>query len=224
MASFILRYIFRSFRRNLLYHAINITGLVIALTSVFYILIWINLETSYDNFHPGVDRLYRFTAVSYVNRQWDEMYPDFPFRYELVDELYEGIYRREILQARILGVISILTMIITCLGLVGLMHHLAGTRIREIGIRKVNGAGIGSILILLNRDFLVMVLITILIGIPVSWHLVGSWLENFIYRIEIKWWIMLLTGAGFLVVSLLTVTFQSWEAALRNPVSSLRYE
>jgi putative ABC transport system permease protein len=163
-------------------------------------------------------------AIDFVNRQWDEIYPDYPFRYELVDELYEGIYRREIVQARILGLISIFTMIIACLGMVGLMHYLAGTRIREIGIRKVNGAKVNNILILLNRDFLVMVMIAIIIGIPVTWYLTRSWLENFVYRIEIKWWIILLTAAGFLIVSLLTVTYQSWRAASRNPISSLRYE
>jgi putative ABC transport system permease protein len=163
-------------------------------------------------------------AIEFVNREWDEMYPDYPFRYDMVDDLYEGIYQREMVQGRILGLISVFTMIIACLGLVGLMHYLAGARTREIGIRKVNGARVSSILILLNRDFLVMVLIAIIIGIPVSWYLASSWLENFVYRIEIKWWIMLLTGTGFLMISLLTVTYQSWRAASRNPVSSLRYE
>ncbi len=163
-------------------------------------------------------------AIDFVNRQWDEMFPDYPFRYEPVDDLYEGIYRREIVQARLLGLISAFTMIIACLGLVGLMHYLAGSRIREIGIRKVNGAKVRDILILLNRDFLVMVAIAILIGTPVTWYLARSWLENFAYRTEIKWWIVLATGAGFLMVSLLTVSYQSWRAASRNPVSSLRYE
>ncbi|MCK5462138.1 MAG: FtsX-like permease family protein, partial [Bacteroidales bacterium] len=108
--------------------------------------------------------------------------------------------------------------------LVGLMHYLAGARSREIGIRKVNGAMVSDVLILLNRDFLVMVLLAVLIGIPVTWYLADSWLDNFVYRIEIKWWIMLLTGLGFLIISLLTVTYQSVMAASRNPVSSLRYE
>jgi putative ABC transport system permease protein len=163
-------------------------------------------------------------AIDFVSRQWDEMYPDYPFRYEGVDELYERIYRREIVQSRILGLIAVFTMIIACLGMVGLMHYLAGTRTREIGIRKVNGAKVSHILILLNRDFLVMVMVAIVTGIPVTWYLVRSWLENFVYRIEIKWWIILLTGAGFLMAALLTVTYQSWKAASRNPVSSLRYE
>jgi putative ABC transport system permease protein len=163
-------------------------------------------------------------AIDFVNHAWDEMYPDYPFRYELIDDLYKGIYQREIVQGRILAVISIMTMFIACLGLVGLMHYLAGARTREIGIRKVNGAKVSNILVLLNRDFLLMVLVAILIGIPVTWYLADSWLENFVYRIEIKWWIMLLTGTGFLVVSLLTVTYQSWKAASLNPVTSLRYE
>ncbi len=163
-------------------------------------------------------------AIDFVNQEWDEMYPDFPFQYDLVDDLYEGIYQREMVQGRILGLISIFTMIIACLGLVGLMHYLAGARTREIGIRKVNGARVSSILILLNRDFLVMVLVAILLGIPATFYLANSWLENFVYRIEVKWWIMLLMGLAFLIVSLLTVTYQSWKAASRNPVTSLRDE
>jgi putative ABC transport system permease protein len=163
-------------------------------------------------------------SIGFINRQWDEMFPDYPFTYDMVDDLYEGIYRREMVQGRILGVISIFTMIIACLGLVGLMHYLAGARTREIGIRKVNGARIGSILVLLNRDFLAMVFTSIIIGIPLAWYLAGSWLENFVYHIEIKWCIMLLTGLGFVLVSLLAVTYQSWKAASRNPVSSLRFE
>ena len=171
-----------------------------------------------------VDAEHFSESIGFINQEWDEMFPDYPFNYDLVDDLYEGIYQREIVQGRILGLISIFTMIIACLGLVGLMHYLAGARTREIGIRKVNGARVSNILVLLNRDFLMMVLVAILIGIPVTWYLADTWLENFVYRIEIKWWIMLLTGLGFLIISILTVSYQSWKAASRNPVSSLRFE
>ncbi len=163
-------------------------------------------------------------ALEFIKQTWDNLYPDFPFEYDLVDDLYSGIYRHEIIQAKTLGALSILTMLIACLGLVGLMRYMAGARTREIGIRKVNGASILNILILLNGEFMLMILLALLAGIPLAWYLVRSWLQNFIYRIDIEWWIMGLTGLVFLVLSLLTVSYQSWIAAGRNPVKSLRYE
>ncbi|MCK4745929.1 MAG: FtsX-like permease family protein, partial [Bacteroidales bacterium] len=90
--------------------------------------------------------------------------------------------------------------------------------------RKVNGARTHNILLILNRDFLFIILIALLAGIPVALYLIRSWLQNFVYHIRIDWWIPVLTGAGFLIVSLLTVSYQSWIAATRNPVKSLRYE
>jgi putative ABC transport system permease protein len=163
-------------------------------------------------------------ALEYIREKWDELYPDYPFEYRFVDDLYRDLYRHEIRQARILGVLSVLTVIIACLGLVGLMHYLAGIRTREIGIRKVNGARPVNILILLNREFIQLILLSLVIGIPLAIYLLDQWLRNFVYRIDLQWWIPVLTGLGFLLISLLTVTYQSWAAAARNPLASLRYE
>jgi putative ABC transport system permease protein len=163
-------------------------------------------------------------ALDFIRDTWDEIYPDYPFNYERADDLYAGIYRHEIVQAKILGIITVLTMIIACLGLVGLMRYMAGARTREIGIRKVNGASILKIIVLLNRVFFIMILLALAVGIPVAWYLIRAWLQNFVYRIDIEWWIPILTGTLFLLISLLTVNYQSWVAAARNPVKSLRYE
>lgn len=163
-------------------------------------------------------------AVELIRDTWDALYPEYPLTYERVDSLYEGIYRNEIVQAKILGTLSVLTMLIACLGLVGLMRYLAGARTREIGIRKVNGAHPVNILTMLNREFLLLLVFALAIGIPVALLLVRSWLQNFVYRIQMHWWIPLAAGAVFLVISLLTISYQSWVAASRNPVDSLRDE
>jgi putative ABC transport system permease protein len=163
-------------------------------------------------------------AVEFIGEKWDDIYPDLPFEYTPVDDLYAGIYRIEITQAKILGLMSLLTVIIACLGLVGLMRYMSAARTREIGIRKINGANSLRILLLLNREFMIMMLLAIAAGTPVAWSLLRSWLQNYAYRIEMAWWIPVLTGLGFLVISLLTTSYQSLTAASRNPVDSLRYE
>ena len=99
-----------------------------------------------------------------------------------------------------------------------------GARTKEIGIRKVNDASTFQILLLLNRDFIIMVIMALAIGIPVTFLLVRSWLQNFVYRIDILWWVFAIASFGFLVISILTVTYQSWRAASQDPVKSLRYE
>ncbi len=130
----------------------------------------------------------------------------------------------KIIYVFVFGAVGIIFLVIVFINNANLQLAMINGKMRFIFLNRVNGAKVSHILILLNRDFLVMVLIAVIIGIPITWYLASSWLENFVYRIEIKWWLMLLTGAGFLVVSLLTVSYQSWRAASRNPISSLRYE
>jgi putative ABC transport system permease protein len=107
---------------------------------------------------------------------------------------------------------------------VGLIRYLAAARTREIGIRKVNGADRTRILILLNREFLFLILVALAAGIPGAHYLSAEWLRNYVYRIDIYGWVPFMTATGFLIVSLLTTSIQSWSAASRNPVESLRYE
>jgi putative ABC transport system permease protein len=176
------------------------------------------------NFLIRIDRNNFSDGLEFVHETWERLYPDYSFSYFFVDNLYRDIYSQEIRQAKILGTISVLTMIIACLGLFGLMRYLAGTRTREIGIRKVHGARTFQILLLLNRDFLIMVIMALAIGIPATYLLARSWLQNFVYRTGIQWWMFAIVSLGFLVISMLTISYQSWLAASRNPSKSLRYE
>jgi len=115
-------------------------------------------------------------------------------------------------------------LVICSLGILAISLFTCQRRIKEIGIRKVNGAMISEILVMLNRDFVKWVLLAFAISIPVTWYVIHKWLENFAYKTEISWWIFALAGLLALGVALLTVSWQSWRAATRNPVDSLRYE
>ena len=119
---------------------------------------------------------------------------------------------------------TVLAFIIACLGLLGLVIFATAQRIREIGIRKVLGASVTSITLMLSKDFIKLVFIATLIAVPVSWIIMSKWLQDFAYRINIEWWMFLLSGGLALLIALLTLSFQSIKAAIVNPVKSLRTE
>lgn len=157
-----------------------------------------------------------------LKKQWAVLVPDQPFTYAFLDEQFNATYRSEQKMGLMLGIFAGLTIFVACLGLFGLAMFTAGQRTKEIGVRKVLGASVASIVALLSRDFLKLVLVALLIATPLAWYGMDSWLQDFAYRIDIAWWVF--AGAGLLavVVALLTVSFQSIKAALMNPVTSLR--
>ena len=118
----------------------------------------------------------------------------------------------------------VITIFISCMGLFGLAMFSAERRTKEIGIRKVMGARVGQIVLLLNRDFVVLVCLALLIASPVAWYFAHQWLQDFVYRTSVSWWVFLLAGAGALCIALLTVSYQAIRAARANPVKSLRTE
>ncbi|HEY4787153.1 MAG TPA: FtsX-like permease family protein, partial [Bacteroidales bacterium] len=121
-------------------------------------------------------------------------------------------------------VFSLIALVITCLGLMGQIFQTCTTKIKEIGIRKINGAKISEVMIMLNKDFIKWIAIAFLIACPVAWYAMHKWLQNFAYKTELSWWVFVLAGAVAVAVALLTISWQSWRAATRNPIESLRYE
>ncbi len=119
---------------------------------------------------------------------------------------------------------TFLAIFIACLGLFALAQFTIKNRIKEIGIRKVNGAKKSEVLVMLNKDFIKWVVIAFVISIPIAWFIIHKWLESFAYKTSFSWWIFVLTGLLATMIALLTVTWQSWQAATRNPVDALRYE
>ncbi|GAA4446997.1 ABC transporter permease [Nibrella saemangeumensis] len=150
--------------------------------------------------------------------------PEYPFEYMFVDEEYAKKFASEQRIATLSGLFAILTIIISCLGLIGLATFTAQQRTKEIGVRKVLGASVLSVVALLSKDFLKLVFIAILIATPIAWYGMDQWLEDFPYRVALEWWMFVLAGVLAIVIALLTISFQSVKAALTNPVKSLRSE
>ena len=159
-----------------------------------------------------------------MERLWKKMVPGEAFTYSFLDEDFNAVYRTEQRMGRIFISFAVLAIFIACLGLFGLVTYAAEQRTREIGIRKVLGASVGSIAGMLSKDFLKLVLIAALIVFPVSWWAMQRWLQDFAYRISISWWIFVFAAAVALLIALLTISFQAIKAALANPVESLRTE
>jgi len=163
-------------------------------------------------------------AIEYLKLTWEKIYPDYPLEYHFVDDLYAEIYETEILQAKVVGIFALLTMMIACFGLLGMIMYITEIRTKEIGIRKVNGAGVFRILLLLNGEILIWIFLALISGIPITWYIINSWLQDFVYRIDIHWGIFVLAGFIIIVLSLLSTSFQTYRATKRNPIESLRYE
>ncbi len=163
-------------------------------------------------------------AMKNVKKVWDNISPMFPMEYKFLDQTYAAQYAKEAQFQKFLLYATLISLILSCLGLVGLSYFIMEQRTKEIGIRKVNGAKISEVLVMLNKDFVKWVVIAFVIATPISWYAMHKWLENFAYKTTLSWWIFALSGLLALGVALLTVSFQSWKAATRNPVEALRYE
>ncbi|RRB18404.1 FtsX-like permease family protein [Larkinella knui] len=163
-------------------------------------------------------------AIAATERLWKQYNPDFPFNYTFLDQTFDDLYKTEQRTGTLFNVFATIAIVISCLGLFGLVAYTAQVRTREIGVRKVLGASVPGIIQLLARDFVKLVLIAIVLAVPVAWYAMDQWLQGFAYRITIHWWMFALAGLLALAIALLTVSFQSIKAALMNPVTSLRSE
>jgi ABC-type antimicrobial peptide transport system permease subunit len=152
------------------------------------------------------------------------LYPESPFEYKFMDTTYANLYENDRRVGAIFFVIAILAILISCSGLFGLSSYSSEQRTKEIGIRRVNGARTTEVMAMLNGDFLKWVVIAFLIACPIAWYAMNKWLENFAYKTTLSWWVFAAAGIVAMVIALLTVSWQSWRAATRNPVESLRYE
>ena len=163
-------------------------------------------------------------GMEFINEEWQKILPGYPVKYQFYDEWFDSMYRSEEYFARNISLFAILAVVISCIGILGLSIFTSERRTKEIGIRKINGAKIGEILLTLNKDLIGLVIIAYVIAIPIAWYSMHKWLQSFAYRTELSWWIFVLAGLLALVIALVTVTLQSLMAATKNPVEALRYE
>jgi putative ABC transport system permease protein len=176
------------------------------------ILIKINANSS------AHDALNKIAAVCKVYS------PSVPFFCKFADDEYAKKFTLEERVGKLADVFASLAIFISCLGLFGMASFMAEQRVKEIGVRKVLGASVFKLWRLLSKDFVILVILSLVVAVPSAWYFMHSWLQNYQYRTEISWWIFAATGAGAIVITLLTVSFQSVKAALANPVKSLRTE
>lgn len=163
-------------------------------------------------------------GMNYLRETWQELLPGYPLKYQFYDQWFDSMYRSEERFAKTISFFAILAIVISCIGILGLAIFSSERRIKEIGIRKVNGAKISEIMKMLNSDYIRWVVFAFVISTPIAYYAMNKWLENFAYKTTLSWWIFALAGVLALGIALLTVSWQSWRAATRNPVEALRYE
>jgi putative ABC transport system permease protein len=163
-------------------------------------------------------------ALTHVENIWFKNNPGMPFEYHFLDQDYEKLYETDNRIARMMNLFTLLAVFIACIGLFGQAVIAAENKIKEIGIRKVNGARVSEIIWMLNKDFMIWVAVAFVVSCPVAWFAINKWLQNFAYRTSLSWWIFVLACLLAILVAIITVSWQSWKAASRNPVEALRYE
>lgn len=163
-------------------------------------------------------------AIAALEKIWKRYNGDIPFKYKFLDDTFYEMYRADIRIGMLFNSFAIITILISCLGLFGLITYTAESKVKEIGIRKTLGAGIADIVGLLSKDFLVLIMISCTVSFPLAWLGLNKLLQNYAYRTALSWWVFALAGLATLLIALLTISFKAVKAALANPVKSLRTE
>jgi putative ABC transport system permease protein len=164
------------------------------------------------------------SLLATIENKYKAAAPGMPFSYEFLDEAFDNMYRQERRVGTVALAFALLAIIIACLGLFGLATYIAEQRTKEIGIRKVLGASVTTIVKMLSTDFVKLVMLAFFIATPISWWFMNTWLQDFAFRIDLNWWIFAVTGVAALLIALITLSFQAIRAAIANPVKSLKTE
>jgi putative ABC transport system permease protein len=163
-------------------------------------------------------------VIQLISSKWKVLYPDFPFEYFMQQTKYEELYTQEVNMSHLFVYFTILATFIAVLGLYGLSSFITEQRTKEIGIRKVLGSTISQILTLLSKEFARLVGFAILLALPLSWYGMDKWLQNFAFRTNIPWWIFAVSGLIAILITYLTIVFQTLKASRTNSVEALKFE
>jgi putative ABC transport system permease protein len=169
---------------------------------------------------PGTEK----SSIDFIQKQWKESNVNRPFDYYFLDKNFESKYQAESNLGQVFSIFAILSIFIALLGLIGLSSFMALQRTKEIGVRKVLGASIQSIVLMLYRESVLLVFLAFIIAVPLSWYMLHRWLENFAYHISLSWFIFAFAGLIILIITLISVSFHAIKAALSNPVTAIKYE
>jgi ABC-type antimicrobial peptide transport system permease subunit len=159
-----------------------------------------------------------------VKQIFEKTFPDFVYEYKFLDDKIAGFYKQENQLSALYKIFAAIAIFLSCLGLYGLASFMAVQRIKEVGIRKVLGATAGSIVYLFSKEFIMLITIAFAIAAPIAWYYMHQWLQAYVYRIDISWWLFAIGGLAAIIIALITVSFQAVKAAKANPVKSLRSE
>ena len=163
-------------------------------------------------------------AIQAMEKMWKEINPNVPFEYHFLDETYDAQYKAEMNARNVLSYALLITFIISAAGLFAIAFYSTQRRIKEIGIRKINGAKVTDLLLLLNKDVVVWVVISFLIACPIAYVFLYNWLDDFVVKTSLSWWVFLIAGVLSALVALITVSYQTWRTATTNPIESLKTE
>jgi putative ABC transport system permease protein len=164
------------------------------------------------------------SVLPFIREKFIATFPNYPFEYVILEDYYNTQFKTENQLIKIFRLFTVVAVLISVMNLFAISWLVSTARVKEVGIRKVNGAKVSEILTLLNKDFVRWLMFAFIIATPVAYFAMNKWLENFAYKTTLSWWIFALAGLLALGIALLTVSWQSWRAATRNPVEALRYE
>jgi putative ABC transport system permease protein len=163
-------------------------------------------------------------TLDFLKKKWESLFPQYPFEFTFLNDDFQKMYKKETTTSLIMTYISLMALFVSCIGLFGLVLFTIDSRIKEIGIRKVAGSTTGRIVLMLNLEFIKWILVSFVIACPIIIYSMHKWLENFAYRINLSWWIFAFAGIITIIISLLTVSWHTWNTAIKNPVDCLKHE
>jgi putative ABC transport system permease protein len=163
-------------------------------------------------------------SLATVEAAFRKVYSDDVYEFKFIDETLAERYKQERMDFNLFKAFSLISIFICCIGLWGLLAFVVVRKTKEIGIRKVLGASISSIVGLLSKDFVMLVLIALAVASPIAWYFMNNWLQSFAYRINVSWWVFAVAGGFAIAIALITISFQAIKAALANPIKNLRTE
>ncbi len=183
-----------------------------------------NNQQTYRTINIKVGQQNMPATLGFIEKLWTSAYPDNVFEYQFLDDRIAAFYRQEKQLSQLYEIFAGIAIFLSCLGLYGLASFMAVQRIKEVGIRKVLGASVQSVIYLFSKEFIILISIAFIIASPVAWYFMHKWLQDFAYKTDISWWLFLIAGIASLLIALITVSFQAIKAAIANPIKSLRTE
>jgi hypothetical protein len=163
-------------------------------------------------------------TISRIEKIWSRVYPEYVFEYQFMDQKIAAFYQQENKLSHLYKIFAAIAIILSCLGLYGLASFMAVQRIKEVGIRKVLGASVQNVIYLFSKEFVILISIAFIIATSISWYFMDKWLQGYVYRIRLSWWIFIAGGLISLLIALITVSSQAVKAAMTSPVKNLRTE